>query len=147
MHLQCHLGTDTRHGPGTAHVWFGLDFSPAAIEAATQLAVDCEIDAESAAPTSTTLETPSLADLSTSSIPALALWRAPDIDELALVVDGLLRPGGILYLVDIHPIVLGVLGDGRTLDQDIFQAQYVRWNEKRGTYAAPERDIRQHIDV
>src|ERR1700677_4501018 len=46
VHLQCHLGTDTlswaRHG---AHV-VGLDFSAAAIDAATQLAIDCAIDAE-----------------------------------------------------------------------------------------------------
>jgi hypothetical protein len=43
-----------------------------------------------------------------------------------------------LYLVEIHPIVLGVLGDGRTLDQDIFEAHYIRWEEKGGTYAAPD---------
>jgi hypothetical protein len=43
--------------------------------------------------------------------------------------------------VEIHPMVLGVLGDGRTLEQDIFEAQYVRWDEKGGTYAAPDATL------
>jgi SAM-dependent methyltransferase len=67
-----------------------------------------------------------------------ALGWLPELEEWARVVSGLLRPGGALYLVEIHPIVLGVLGDGRTLRQDIFEAQCVRWDEKGGTYAAPD---------
>jgi SAM-dependent methyltransferase len=70
-----------------------------------------------------------------------ALGWLSDLDEWARVVDGLLRPGGALYLVEIHPIVLGVLSDGRTLQQDIFEAPYVRWDEKGGTYAAPDATL------
>lgn len=138
VHLQCHLGTDTlswaRHGARVV----GLDFSPAAIEAARQLAVDCEIDAEFVCAdvfdARDALAGRSF-DIVYTGIGALG-WL-PDVDEWALVVDGLLRPGGVLYLVEIHPIVLGVLGDGRTLEQDIFEAEYVRWDEKGGTYAVP----------
>ena len=43
--------------------------------------------------------------------------------------------------MEIHPTVLGVLGNGRTLDQDIFETQYVRWDEKGGTYAAPDATL------
>lgn len=67
-----------------------------------------------------------------------ALGWLPDLTEWARVVDGLLRPGGALYLVEIHLVVLGVLNDGRTLRLDIFEATYTKWTEKGGTYAAPD---------
>jgi hypothetical protein len=34
--------------------------------------------------------------------------------------------------------VVGVVGDGRTLSQDIFDADYTRWDQAGGTYAAPD---------
>ena len=142
VHLQCHLGTDTlswaRHGARVV----GLDFSSAAIEAATQLAADCGIDAEFVCSDVYNART-SLAgrsfDIVYTGIGALG-WL-PDLDEWSRVVDGLLRPTGVLYVVEIHPIVLGVLKDGRTLQQDIFEARYERWDEKGGTYAAPDATL------
>jgi SAM-dependent methyltransferase len=142
LHLQCHLGTDTlswaRHGARVV----GLDFSPAAIEAATQLAVDCGIDAEFVCADVYDARA-ALADRSFDIVYTGigALGWLPDLDEWARVVGGLLRPGGVLYLVEIHPIVFGVLGDGRTLRHDIFEAEYVRWDEKGGTYAAPDATL------
>jgi hypothetical protein len=104
-----------------------------------QLAIDCEIDAEFVC-SDVYNACDALAgrsfDIVYTEIGALG-WL-PDLDEWARVVDGLLRTGGALYLVEIHPIVLGVLSDGRTLQQDIFEAPYVRWDEKGGTYAAPD---------
>ncbi len=142
VHLQCHLGTDTlswaRHG---ARV-IGLDFSPAAIESATQLAIDCDIDAEfvcSDVYDALIALAGRTFDIVYTGIGALG-WL-PDLDEWARVVDGLLGPQGALYLVEIHPIVFGVLSDGRTLRQDIFEASYVRWDEKGGTYAAPDATL------
>jgi SAM-dependent methyltransferase len=138
IHLQCHLGTDTlswaRHGARVV----GLDFSMAAIQAARQLAADCEIEAEFVCAdvydAGHALAGRSF-DIVYTGIGALG-WL-PDLDEWARVVARLLRAGGALYLVEIHPIVVGVWGDGRTLNQDIFEAEYVRWDEPGGTYAAP----------
>ncbi len=67
-----------------------------------------------------------------------ALGWLPDLHVWARVVAALLRPAGVLYLVEIHPIVIGVLGDGRTITNDILDAEYIEWDEKGGTYAAPE---------
>jgi SAM-dependent methyltransferase len=139
VHLQCHLGTDTlswaRHGARVV----GLDFSSAAIAAARELALDCGIDAEFVC--ADVYDAPDALghrsfDIVYTGIGALG-WL-PDLEGWAQVVNGLLRPGGALYLVEIHPIVLGVLGDGRTLRHDIFDAPYVRWDEKGGPYAAPD---------
>jgi SAM-dependent methyltransferase len=139
VHLQCHLGTDTlswaRHGARVV----GLDFSPAAIEAARQLAFDCGIDAEFVCADVYDARG-ALADRSFDIVYTGigALGWLPDLNAWAHVVHGLLRPGGVLYLVEIHPTVLGVLGDGRTLRYDTFESEYVRWDEKGGTYAAPD---------
>jgi SAM-dependent methyltransferase len=139
LHLQCHLGTDTlswaRHGARVV----GLDFSPAAVEAAIRLACDCGIDAAFVCSDVYNARDALIGrsfDVVYTGIGALG-WL-PDLDEWARVVRGLLRPGGALYLVEIHPIVFGVLGDGRTLQQDIFEAEYSKGNERGGTYAAPE---------
>ncbi len=139
VHLQCHLGTDTlswaRHG---AHV-VGVDFAPAAVDAAVQLAEDCGLTAEFVC--ADVYDTPTALggrtfDIVYTGIGALG-WL-PDLTAWADVVARLLRPGGVLYLVEIHPIVVGVVGDGRTIAQDIFEADYVCWDEPGGTYAAPD---------
>ena len=139
LHLQCHLGTDTlswaRHG---AHV-SGLDFSPKAIEIATTLAADCRIDARFwCADVYDAVEAVEgrKFDIVYTGIGALG-WL-PDLAAWARVVGALLRPGGLLYLVEIHPIVIGVLGDGLTMTNDILDAEYIEWDEKGGTYAAPD---------
>jgi SAM-dependent methyltransferase len=142
VHLQCHLGTDTlswaRHGARVV----GLDFSPAAIDAARQLAVDCRIEAEFVCADVYGAREAFAGrsfDIVYTGIGALG-WL-PDLDEWARVVESLIRPGGALYLVEIHPIVFGVLNDGRTLRHDIFEAQYIKWDEKGGTYAAPDASL------
>jgi SAM-dependent methyltransferase len=142
LHLQCHLGTDTlswaRHGARVV----GLDFSPAAIDAAAQLAIDCRIEAEFVCSDVYDARKALVGrsfDIVYTGIGALG-WLH-DLDEWARVVGDLLRPEGVLYLVEIHPIVLGVLGDGRTLQDDIFEAEYIRWDEKGGTYAAPDATL------
>jgi SAM-dependent methyltransferase len=139
LHLQCHLGTDTlswvRHGARVV----GLDFSSEAVAQARQLADDSGLPGEFVcadvydAPEALAGRT---FDVVYTGIGALG-WL-PELDMWADIVCKLLRPGGVLYLVEIHPIVLGVIGDGRTLTYDVFESRYTRWDEKGGTYAAPD---------
>ena len=143
LHLQCHLGTDTlswaRHG---AHV-AGLDFSPTRSRIATALAADCDIDAQFwCADIYDAVDAVEgrRFDIVYTGIGALG-WL-PDLNAWAQVVAALLRPGGVLYLVEIHPIVIGVLGDGQTMTNDILDAEYVEWDEKGGTYRAPDTTSR-----
>ena len=139
LHLQCHLGTDTlswaRHGARVA----GLDFSPNAIEVATALAADCAIDARfwcADVYDAADAVDGRRFDIVSTGIGALG-WL-PDLSTWAREVASLLRPGGVLYLVEIHPIVIGLLGDGLTMTNDILDAAYIEWDEKGGTYAAPD---------
>lgn len=139
LHLQCHIGTDTLSWARRGARVVGLDFSAPAVGAARQLTVDCGLDAEFVcADVYDALDALGgrTFDVVYTGIGALG-WLA-DIDRWARVAAGLVRPGGFLYLVEIHPIVIGVVDDGRTISQDIFEAVYESWDEPGGTYAAPE---------
>ena len=72
-----------------------------------------------------------------------ALGWLPDLGLWAEAVADLLRPNGVLYLVEIHPLVVGMVHDGRTLTQDIFEADFTAWHEKGGAYTAPDA-VLQH---
>ena len=109
-HLQCHIGTDTvsldRLGAGSVT---GYDFSPAAIDAARNLATRAGSDAtfvEGELYDAVTVLGAARFDLVFTGIGAL-IWL-PDIDGWAKVVAQLLRPGGQLFLRDAHPMLLSM---------------------------------------
>jgi SAM-dependent methyltransferase len=114
VHLQCHIGTDTvslaRLGPRSVT---GLDFSPAALAAASQLARECDatIDfVESDLYGAVDALGAGRFDLVYTGVGALC-WL-PDIQRWASVVSELLRPGGRLFIREGHP-VLWSLSDPR----------------------------------
>lgn len=143
-HLQCHIGTDTLSWARRGARVTGLDFSGPAIEAARHLAVDAGLEADfvcadvydaRAALGGRTF------DIVYTGIGALT-WL-PDLARWASLVADLLRPGGILYLVEVHPIVNGLDGDGKTIVEHTIAAPYRAWEdpEGTGTYAAPEAEM------
>ncbi len=134
VHLQCHFGLDTlswaRIG---AHVT-GLDFSHPAIDAARALTDELGMDA--AFVVSDVYDAPqTLArtfDIVYTGIGALC-WL-PDIPRWASVVRDLLRPGGVLYLVETHPMS-DVLGDEDLVARfPYFHDEAIR-EDSPGTYA------------
>ncbi|GAA1661603.1 methyltransferase [Mycolicibacterium murale] len=123
VHLQCHIGTDTvslaRLG---ARSVTGLDFSPSAVAAATDLAQRIGVDA--AFVVSDVYDAAGFlgtgcADLVYTGIGALC-WL-PDIRQWATVVADLLRPGGRVFLREGHPM-LDTLSDDR--DDDLLVVRY-----------------------
>jgi SAM-dependent methyltransferase len=107
VHLQCHIGTDTlslaRLG---ARNIAGVDFSPAALEVAAQLAADCgtAIDfVHSEVYGAVEALGADRFDLVYTGIGALC-WL-PDIRRWAAVVAALLRPGGRLFMREGHPML------------------------------------------
>jgi SAM-dependent methyltransferase len=114
VHLQCHIGTDTvslsRLGPRST---VGLDFSPAALRAARELAVRARADigfVEADVYDGVQALGADRFDLVFTGIGALC-W-IPSIGRWADVVAGLLRPGGRLFMREYHP-VLWSLSDPR----------------------------------
>ncbi|MFI9272704.1 class I SAM-dependent methyltransferase [Kitasatospora sp. NPDC052896] len=107
LHLQCHLGTETRAFAerGAAHT-VGLDFSGEAIAQARRLAAGAERSLEFVR-----------ADVH-DAVAALdgrrfdvvytgkgALCYLPDLARWAQIAHTLLRPGGVLYVVEFHPLL------------------------------------------
>jgi 2-polyprenyl-3-methyl-5-hydroxy-6-metoxy-1,4-benzoquinol methylase len=138
VHLQCHFGMDTlslaRRGASVT----GLDFSEPAVDQARRLAAELGIEAtfvhadvhDAAAALGRTY------DVVYTGIGALG-WL-PSVGRWAGVVASLLRPGGFLYLAEIHPFAtLFADGEQRIAHPYLEQPEPLVFDEP-GTYADRE---------
>jgi SAM-dependent methyltransferase len=104
VHLQCHFGLDTLSWARAGASVVGLDFSPPAVEAGTNLADEMGLDAR--------FVCANLYD----AVEALggerfeivytglgALNWLPDLPGWGSIVAELLEPGGMLYVAEFHP--------------------------------------------
>jgi len=148
VHLQCHIGLDTLCWARRGAQVTGLDFSPQAIHEARRFAGQLEIhDAEFVvAQLSDAVETLDSETFDIVYTGRGALCWQPDMDEWAGVCAHLLKPGGTLYLEEVHPVLstLDVVsnGSGRKTLQFLyhpFQSEPFS-EESSGTYADPEAD-------
>jgi SAM-dependent methyltransferase len=137
LHLQCHIGLDTLSWARLGATVTGLDFSPASITAARDIASRAGIpavfvcsevgDARSACA--------GQFDLVYTGIGALC-WL-PDLNLWGRVIADLLAPGGTFYVRDAHP-VLTALRQDRTdalvLTRPYFPGRPLRYDDGT-TYA------------
>jgi SAM-dependent methyltransferase len=116
VHLQCHIGTDTLSLHRLGARVTGLDFSPASLAQARDLAAKAGADVgfvESDVYGALDVLEGGGFDLVYTGVGALC-WL-PDIRQWAAVVAGLLRPGGRLFIREGHPMLWTVdetRGDG-----------------------------------
>jgi SAM-dependent methyltransferase len=106
VHLQCHIGTDTLSLARLGAVMTGLDFSPAALAQARELARrtgSATEFAESDVYHAADVLPAGGFDLVYTGIGAL-IWL-PSIRRWAGVVARLLRPGGRLFIREGHPVL------------------------------------------
>ncbi|HEX3981650.1 MAG TPA: class I SAM-dependent methyltransferase [Acidimicrobiales bacterium] len=142
VHLQCHIGTDTVSWARRGARVVGLDFSSNAVDIARALAAECEVPVGFVC--ADVLDAPIALDHRRFDVVYTgvgALNWLPDLDAWAGVVYELLRPGGVFYLSEIHPLVFGLSGDGRSLVHDIHAAAYGSTTESGGTYAVPDAEL------
>lgn len=105
LHLQCHFGLDTMSWARLGAHATGLDFSDAAIALARGLSAELGLG--------TSFECANVYDAATALGERFdivytgkgALCWLPDLDAWAKVVAGLLKPGGVFYLLDGHPFL------------------------------------------
>lgn len=114
VHLQCHIGTDTISLARLGARMTGLDFSPAALEIARDIARSAAVPVDYVE--SDVYDAPNalgcnIFDLVYTGVGAL-VWL-PEIRRWAETVAELLRPGGRLFLREGHP-VLWALDETRT---------------------------------
>lgn len=131
VHLQCHIGTDTVSLSRLGARMTGLDFSPAALAVARQLASDCGQTIEffqSDVYHAVDVLGPGRFDLVFTGIGALC-WL-PDVRRWAGVVSDLLRPGGRLFIREGHPM-LWSLSDPR--EDELLVVEFPYFETAAGT--------------
>jgi 2-polyprenyl-3-methyl-5-hydroxy-6-metoxy-1,4-benzoquinol methylase len=135
VHIQCHFGLDTLSWARRGARVTGLDFSKPAIEAASALAAEVGLEAEFV--TASVYDAAGALgahrfDVVYTGLGALN-WL-PDLHRWANVIVDLLRPDGVLYLSEFHPITWVFGDDQPTLENDYFQREPLAIEEP-GTYA------------
>ncbi|MFD3431269.1 class I SAM-dependent methyltransferase [Nocardia fluminea] len=143
LHLQCQIGADSVSWARRGAQVTGVDFSPAAIRIATELAESLNVSANFVC--SDVLALPdNLAgtwDVVYASRGILG-WIS-DLDRWARVAAHFLKPGGILYLTDMHPLVRAIDDTSSTLQLGRpywSRPEPTRYNVT-GSYAVPDAHV------
>lgn len=151
IHLQCHIGTDTISLSRLGARMTGLDLSPESIEQARRLSTEsgAEIDwvvsdVYDAQAALSRADLPDRGyDLVYVSLGALN-WL-PSVARWAEVVATLLRPGGRLFIRDLHPL-LGSLDYERSdgllvIDQPYFEVAEAEIIDEPHSYVSTSRPL------
>lgn len=135
VHLQCHIGTDSLSLAKLGASVIGLDYSAECVKHATELGnhlgIKCEFIQGNVFEASTILGQ-ELFDMvyvsygSLSVLPNLTLW--------ANEVSKLLKPGGYLYLSELHPVSALLSDNEPKFILDYFDEHGEKWTES-GSYA------------
>jgi SAM-dependent methyltransferase len=105
LHLQCHFGLDSLAWVREGATVTGVDFSPAAIKAAREIAIKANLSAQFIC--SDIYELPKHLegqfDIVFTSIGVLCWLK--DLDAWGKIIAGFLKPGGFFYIMDGHPLL------------------------------------------
>ncbi|WP_434587495.1 class I SAM-dependent methyltransferase [Streptomyces sp. A5-4] len=105
LHLQCHLGTETMAFAARGARTVGLDLSGASVEAARELATGAGLEVEyvraNVYDAASALEGRQFDVVYTGKG---ALCYLPDLNRWAETITALLRPDGLFYLAEFHPL-------------------------------------------
>ena len=140
LHLQCHFGLDTMSWARLGAKATGVDFSDAAIELARSLNRELDLDVRFIR--SNVYDLPDVLDeqfdIVFTSVGVLC-WL-PDLDKWASVVSHHLKPGGMFYILDGHPL-MNVFEESDTgdlrLEYGYFHEEHL-WKGGEPSYAGSE---------
>jgi SAM-dependent methyltransferase len=154
LHLQCHFGLDTLSWArlGASHVT-GVDFSEAAIAFAKELATETGLAGRSRFVVSNIYDLPGPLEGETFDVVYTgrgALSWLPDLEPWARSVAAFVKPGGIFYIHEGHPVMWAV--DDDQTEPNGLQLGYDYWGGEtlsfpvEGSYADPEADVDADIE-
>lgn len=149
LHVQCHFGLDTLSWArlGAASVT-GVDFSEPAVAFARELARDVGLAERSRFVVSNVYDLPGPLAGETFDVVYTgcgALGWLPDLEPWARTVAGFVKPGGIFYIHEAHP-VLWAIDDDQPTPNNLHLA-YDYWGGEtltvpvKGSYADPTADV------
>ena len=149
-HVQAHIGIDTIHLARLGARVTAFDFSPTSLERVAELATACDVRAATVLADSQRIEGPEFAawhgsfDLVYATIGVIT-WIG-DLDAWMRGAFALLRPGGRLVLIDLHPLLTMIESrDPLTLDFP-YVNDGPRHFEGSGSYANPDADLHWSVD-
>ena len=143
LHLQCHFGLDTLSWARLGATVTGIDFSDEGVAAARELAAEVRIPA-----TFVQSDLYALPDVLDEQFDIVytscgVLGWLPDIAGWGRVAAQFVRPGGFLYLTEIHPVTQAFPDEG--VEPGELRLAYPYWShheplrfEVKGSYADRE---------
>jgi SAM-dependent methyltransferase len=124
VHLQCHIGTDALRFARVGAKVTGVDFSVAAVREATTLARRAGLGDRSRFLCANVYDAPDVLGGERFAIVYISLgslcWL-PSIEGWAQAVARLLKPGGRLYVHDVHPLANCLDDDGERVSFGYFE--------------------------
>lgn len=147
LHLQCHFGLDTLSWARLGAIVTGVDFSPAAIRLARELAADIGItDARFIESNVYQLPVRLADEFDIVYTSRGVLGWLPDIRGWARVVARFVRPGGRFYISEAHPVIQVFESEG--VGPRELRLQYPYWEhgdplifDVHGSYADRDAEL------
>lgn len=152
LHLQCHFGLDTLSWARLGAVVTGADFSEEAIAAARSLAAEVDLPARFVR--SDLYDLPNVLDERFDVVYTSGgvLGWLPDVAAWARVAAHFVRPGGMFYITEIHPVANAFENEGVAPGE--LRLDYPYWTHEqpmtfqvKGSYAdrrAPTEGLVEH---
>lgn len=141
LHLQCHFGMDSLDWARRGASVTGIDLSDKAIEEASNLATELGLNAKfvccNVYDTSQWIK--EQFDIVFTSYGTIG-WL-PDLEKWARVIAERLKPGGIFYIAEFHPVVW-MFDDDFTHIKYSYENREVIITENEGTYTDRDADIK-----
>jgi SAM-dependent methyltransferase len=147
LHLQCHFGIDTLSWARLGAVVTGADLSPAAIDLANQLAVELGFP-DARFVMSNVYDLPANLDGTFDVVYTSrgVLGWLPDVRAWADVVAHFVKPGGIFFITEAHPVMNVFENEG--VGPGELRLAYPYWEHPEplvfpvtGSYADPTADV------
>ena len=141
LHLQCHFGMDSLDWARRGAKVTGVDISDVAVKEARDLSAELGLDAEFVC--CNVLDTADhvngLFDIIFTSYGTIG-WL-PDLVPWANMIAAKLKPGGLFYIAEFHPVVW-MFDDDFTHIKYSYENREVIVNENEGTYTDRNADIK-----
>jgi ubiquinone/menaquinone biosynthesis C-methylase UbiE len=133
LHLQCHFGMDTISWAREGAIVTGMDFSEEAINTARNLAKEMNVKADFIC--SDVYDLPQNLDQKFDIVFTSygVIGWLPDLNKWASVINHFLKPGGIFFIAEFHPVLW-------MMDDDFIRLKYSYFNDgvietqSEGTY-------------
>lgn len=149
LHLQCHFGLDTLSWARLGANVTGIDYSAAAVTEAQKLATEVGIGARFLHSNVYDLPENLEGDFDIVYTSRGVLGWLPDLQRWAEVIAHFLRPGGMFYITEAHPVMY-IFDDDESATElkvkyDYFKKDALSFPVK-GSYADPDADVDHDVE-